>query len=172
MLRRRLETRLHSAASEYPTVAVLDPVVRAKTTLVRAAFPERGYVSLQNADLQEFASRDPRHFSPSTLTVPSSRRTSVFPTSAAGWLYPRIYDKNLDPTDWLRNYTQTYVERDLGQTKGGETLTAAFFKNMRFWRKLPGSSREDRFLVYAGDAPQERADCTVLPWFDVLELPR
>ena len=29
--------------------------------------------------------------------------------------YPRIYDKNLDSTDWLQNYIQTYVERDLRQ---------------------------------------------------------
>ena len=29
--------------------------------------------------------------------------------------YPRIYDHNLDPTSWLGDYVQTYVERDLRQ---------------------------------------------------------
>ena len=29
--------------------------------------------------------------------------------------YPRIYDKGLDPTEWLRNYNATYVERDVRQ---------------------------------------------------------
>ncbi len=29
--------------------------------------------------------------------------------------YPRIYDQNLDPTSWLGDYIQTYVERDLRQ---------------------------------------------------------
>ena len=29
--------------------------------------------------------------------------------------YPRIYDKKLDPGDWLKDYIQTYVERDLRQ---------------------------------------------------------
>lgn len=29
--------------------------------------------------------------------------------------YPRIYDKQLDPGDWLKDYIQTYVERDLRQ---------------------------------------------------------
>ena len=29
--------------------------------------------------------------------------------------YPRIYDQNLDPTAWLLDYIQTYVERDLRQ---------------------------------------------------------
>jgi len=27
--------------------------------------------------------------------------------------YPRIYDKDLNPTEWLMNYTATYVERDV-----------------------------------------------------------
>ncbi len=29
--------------------------------------------------------------------------------------YPRIHDKNLDPQRWLRDYDQTYVERDVRQ---------------------------------------------------------
>lgn len=27
--------------------------------------------------------------------------------------YPRIYSKKLDPSEWYRNYLQTYIERDL-----------------------------------------------------------
>jgi len=27
--------------------------------------------------------------------------------------YPRIFDKNLDPSDWLRSYVATYIERDV-----------------------------------------------------------
>ena len=30
--------------------------------------------------------------------------------------YPRIYDEKLDPTDWLGDYFQTYVERDVRDT--------------------------------------------------------
>jgi hypothetical protein len=29
--------------------------------------------------------------------------------------YPRIYDRELSPTDWLKNYNATYVERDVRQ---------------------------------------------------------
>lgn len=29
--------------------------------------------------------------------------------------YPRIHDQGLDPQDWLRNYYQTYIERDVRQ---------------------------------------------------------
>jgi hypothetical protein len=27
--------------------------------------------------------------------------------------YPRLHEGGLDPHDWLRNYYQTYLERDL-----------------------------------------------------------
>ncbi len=27
--------------------------------------------------------------------------------------YPRIFDRNLDPVDWLRSYVATYLERDV-----------------------------------------------------------
>jgi len=29
--------------------------------------------------------------------------------------YPRIYDLDLDPTNWLNDYLKTYVERDVRQ---------------------------------------------------------
>jgi predicted AAA+ superfamily ATPase len=29
--------------------------------------------------------------------------------------YPRIYDFDLNPTNWLQDYLQTYVERDVRQ---------------------------------------------------------
>jgi predicted AAA+ superfamily ATPase len=37
---------------------------------------------------------------------------SLFETLFAGG-YPRIFDKHLDPQDWLRNYYQAYVEKDV-----------------------------------------------------------
>jgi len=32
-------------------------------------------------------------------------------------LYPRIYDKNIEPIDWYPNYIRTYIERDVRQIK-------------------------------------------------------
>jgi len=47
------------------------------------------------------------------------RRKSVSRRKAMNTLftgfYPRIHDKGLDPQDWLRNYYQTYIERDVRQ---------------------------------------------------------
>ncbi len=39
-------------------------------------------------------------------------QTLLFETLFAGG-YPRIHDKGLKPQDWLRNYHQTYLERDV-----------------------------------------------------------
>jgi predicted AAA+ superfamily ATPase len=47
--------------------------------------------------------------------IPSIREpedTNVFDLLFTGF-YPRIHDKKLDAQDWLKNYTQTYLERDV-----------------------------------------------------------
>jgi predicted AAA+ superfamily ATPase len=38
--------------------------------------------------------------------------------------YPKIYDKKLDPTDWLANYVITYLERDVRSIKNIGDLSA------------------------------------------------
>jgi hypothetical protein len=57
------------------------------------------------------------------------------------------------------------------EAKSGETVTADYFKNLKYWRALTGVPREDCFVVYAGDARQERENGRVLPWFDIYGLP-
>lgn len=37
--------------------------------------------------------------------------------------YPRIYNENLDPSVWYKNYIQTYLERDVRDIKSVEDLT-------------------------------------------------
>lgn len=193
MYERRLLHRLRVAAAQYPVVSVLGPRQSGKTTLVRAAFPEKPYVSLEDVDLREYAAGDPRRFlrdypegavfdevqrvpdllsyvqgivderdqagffvltgsqnlhvlqaitqslagrvSLNTLlplAVEELRSTGDFPQSLNELLftglYPRIYDKKLEPTDWLSNYTQTYVERDVRQIKNvGDLASFARF---------------------------------------------
>ncbi len=40
------------------------------------------------------------------------KTSDVFETLFTGF-YPRIHDQKLDPQDWLKNYFQTYIERDI-----------------------------------------------------------
>jgi predicted AAA+ superfamily ATPase len=62
MIARSLEPRLRSLAAKFPVVTVTGPRQSGKTTLCRAVFPEKPYVSLEAPDVQDFARRDPRGF--------------------------------------------------------------------------------------------------------------
>ncbi len=62
MIRRVLEARLRALARKFPVVTVTGPRQSGKTTLCRAVFSAKPYVSLEAPDVQEFARRDPRAF--------------------------------------------------------------------------------------------------------------
>src|SRR3989338_8661047 len=53
---------LKKAARRYPVVALLGPRQSGKTTLARAIFPEKPYVSLENPQSRDFALKDPQGF--------------------------------------------------------------------------------------------------------------
>jgi len=78
--------------------------------------------------------------------------------------YPRIHDKHLDPQDWLRNYYQTYIERDVRTILNvGDVETFG-----RFVRLCAGRSGQLLNLSSLG------ADCgishaTARRWLSVLE---
>lgn len=62
MLPREAEPTIRRLAGGYPVVAVTGPRQSGKTTLVRAMFADRPYVSLEDLDEREFADQDPRGF--------------------------------------------------------------------------------------------------------------
>jgi hypothetical protein len=78
--------------------------------------------------------------------------------------YPRIFDQKLDPSDWLRSYVATYIERDVRTISNIGDL-ATF---QRFVELCAG--RTSQLLNYAALA----ADCgitqpTAKAWMSVLE---
>ncbi len=62
MISRQAEPTLLQLAKGYPVLAVTGPRQSGKTTLVRGAFPDRPYVSLEDLDTRDFAEEDPRGF--------------------------------------------------------------------------------------------------------------
>lgn len=62
MITRIMQEKLIDLACKYPVVSVIGPRQSGKTTLVRATFPEKRYVSLEDLDTREFAQSDPRGF--------------------------------------------------------------------------------------------------------------
>ncbi len=57
-----MEPKLQSAAQSFRVVTLLGPRQSGKTTLVRAVFPEKPYVNLENLDVRARAAEDPRAF--------------------------------------------------------------------------------------------------------------
>jgi len=88
---------------------------------------------------------------------------SLFETLFAGG-YPRIFDKHLDPQDWLRNYYQAYVEKDIRDILNvGDLETFG-----RFVRLCAGrSSQLLNLSSLAGDAGISHT--TARRWLSVLE---
>ena len=62
MIPRSAAETLLRLARGFPIVALTGPRQSGKTTLAKATFPEKAYVSLENPDERAFASEDPRRF--------------------------------------------------------------------------------------------------------------
>ncbi len=179
MIPRILADKITQWSREYPVVTVTGPRQSGKSTLCKALFPDKPYVSLEESSLRLQATEDPRGFlarypdgaildeiqrvpelSSYIQTIVDSRdrpgmfiltgsqqfelmagvsqslagRTAIarllpfsyqelYSTHSApeistmlyAGFYPRIHDKNLDPSEAMSFYFSTYIERDLRQ---------------------------------------------------------
>ncbi len=61
-IKRKLTEQVISAATQFPVVAIVGPRQSGKTTLAQAIFREHRYVSLEDFDVRELATTDPRGF--------------------------------------------------------------------------------------------------------------
>ena len=62
MVPRALSSKLEEAARSFPVVTVTGPRQSGKSTLVQHVFPDYRYISLEDPDMREAASDDPRSF--------------------------------------------------------------------------------------------------------------
>lgn len=62
MIERQAASTIKLLAKSFPVIAITGPRQSGKTTLVKAIFPEKPYVSLEEIDQREFATSDPRRF--------------------------------------------------------------------------------------------------------------
>lgn len=179
VIKRDITEEFLTSLSEYPVVTIIGPRQSGKTTLTTSVLPDYEYCSLEDPDLREFASSDPRSFFKKynrkviideVQRVPdllSYIQTLVDKDDEAGrfvltgshqlelrakvsqslagrtalltllplslhelkeneinlerddaiykGFFPRIYKDNLNPTRAMRNYYQTYVEKDVRQ---------------------------------------------------------
>jgi len=62
MISRIAEAELINLSQQYKAIAVIGPRQSGKTTLVKLVFPDKPYVNLENPDMRNFASEDPKAF--------------------------------------------------------------------------------------------------------------
>ena len=62
MYSRQARATLERLARGFPVLALTGPRQSGKTTLARASFPDKPYVSLENPDERDFAEHDPKRF--------------------------------------------------------------------------------------------------------------
>lgn len=62
MIHRTLQATLEHFVAKYPIVTLTGPRQSGKSTLLRYAFPEYRYISLEDLDMREFATNDPHGF--------------------------------------------------------------------------------------------------------------
>lgn len=62
MIKRIIQGNLKADLAEYPVVTVFGPRQSGKTTLVRLACPEFGYVTMEDKETREAASNDYKGF--------------------------------------------------------------------------------------------------------------
>jgi predicted AAA+ superfamily ATPase len=62
MIPRMVAKKVTDLSRGYPALAITGPRQSGKTTLARAMFPDKPYLSLENPDTRRFAAEDPRSF--------------------------------------------------------------------------------------------------------------
>ncbi len=225
MIERTLAAKMISLAQKFQVITLTGPRQSGKTTLVRTAFPDFPYISLEEPDIRQFALTDPRGFlsnypagaildeiqnTPELFSyiqgiVDNNRQVQFILTGSSNFLlmekisqtlagrtavlhllpfsfqeleplaeqyeslifkgqYPRIYDREIAPTDFYPSYIQTYVERDVRLMKNiGDINTF-----IQFTRLCAG--RIGQLLNYTGLANDAGiSPNTAKAWLSILE---
>jgi predicted AAA+ superfamily ATPase len=166
--------------AEFPRGAIIDEVQRAPELPsylqgIIDADPKRGRWILtgsQNLALLESISQSLAGRTAMLHLLPLARSEVIrfrrhprtLEETLLGGGYPRIFDQRLDPSDWLRSYVATYVERDVRTISNvGDLVTY-----QRFVELCAG--RTAQLLNYSGLA----ADCGISQpsakaWLSILE---
>ncbi|MBR5436500.1 MAG: ATP-binding protein [Muribaculaceae bacterium] len=92
MKNRKIIHELRQLAHEFPVVSIYGPRQSGKTTLARAAFPDKQWISLEDPDVNDLARNDPRGF------------LNSYPNGA-------VFDE-IQKVPELFSYLQKYVDSD------------------------------------------------------------
>lgn len=107
-------------------------------------------------------------------------RGALFETYIIGELLKRRYNTGLESNvffwrDRTGNEIDILIDDGTALTpveiKSAKTLTSEFFAGFSKWKDISGKYGKKGWLIYGGEASQERSECTVLPWTRVSKVP-
>jgi predicted AAA+ superfamily ATPase len=120
MYYRDLTNPVIEAASQYPVVTVLGPRQSGKTTLVRAAFSDKPYVTLENPDARSRAQADPKAFLaqfPEGAILDEVQRLPEL----LSWIQGIVDENKVNGQFILTGSYQSELKKGVGQTLAGRT---------------------------------------------------
>jgi hypothetical protein len=228
-IQRQLKEKLLYLATKYPVITLTGARQCGKSTLLKDCFPDYKYISLEDLDIRQIATNDPRGFLKNfgskliideaqyvptlfsyiqtivdtknepgmfilsgsqnfllleSITQSLAGRTAVLRLNTFSIAelssfnpqlldlnkllftggYPRIYDFDIQPTDFYPSYIQTYIERDIRVLRNINDLG----KFIRFLKLC--AARTGQLLNVASLANEAEITVpTVNAWLSILE---
>lgn len=143
-IKREIEPIIKNGAKQVPVIAIIGPRQSGKSTLAKQMFPHHIYLDMQDAQLFEFASSDPKGF---LNNYKNEHGLIIDEAQYAPGLFPQIKveaDKNPQPGYFILSGSQNFLLHE----KINESLAGRVY----FYNLLPLSISE---LTHAGLLAQD-----------------
>jgi len=161
MIPRQAAPALLALARQYPVVTLTGPRQSGKTTLCRAAFPEKPYANLERPDTRQFAREDPLAFLrqfPAGAVLDEIQRAP----DLVSYIQDRVDAESKAGQFILTGSQQFEVTRSISQSLAGRTallrLLPLTLAEIHCFGQEPTTDR----LLYAGGYPRIH-DCGLSP---------
>jgi predicted AAA+ superfamily ATPase len=154
MIHREATAHLAALAALYPVVTVTGPRQAGKTTLCRATFPEKPYVSLEPLDVRESAVSDPRGFLaqfPNGAIIDEVQRAPEL----ASYLQSEVDERPTPGRFILTGSQHLALSATVSQSLAGRTGVLELFPpSWRELKRFPAASHNLFDVLWAGSYPR------------------
>lgn len=166
MIRRTAQDTLLRLARGFPIIAITGPRQSGKTTLAKATFPDKPYLSLEDPDIRSFALNDPRglleNYPDGAILDEAQRAPQLF-----SYLQAHV-DRAMNPGKYVITGSQQFglvsgITQSLAGRSGLVQLLPFSIEELRNAGKLPG--RYHMMIHKSGYPPLYDRDLTVTDWF-------
>ncbi len=153
MIKRKLEVKLRQWARQYPVITVTGPRQSGKTTLCRALFGNKPYLSLEDLDNRAFARSDPRGFL-SNIPDGAVLDEIQYAPDLVSYIQTRVDEAQQPGMFILTGSRQFEMMESVSQSLAGRTAVARLlpFSFGELYAKTPPRSIDD--MLYAGFYPR------------------